>query len=91
VSGARQFSPDFVLLDLGLPGGTGYAVLERLRGLGSLAAIPVVVLSAWDRGVNEPRALAEGAQAFLSKPVDNEELLRVVAETLDAGMPVSER
>jgi two-component system KDP operon response regulator KdpE len=86
VSGARQFSPDLVLLDLGLPGGTGYAVLERLRGLGSLAAIPVVVLSAWDRGVNEARVLAEGAQAFLSKPVDDTELLRVMGEALDADL-----
>jgi len=82
VSTARQFSPDLVLLDLGLPGGNGYAVLERLRALGSLTGVPVVVLSAWDREVNEPRALAEGAQAFLSKPVDDEELLAVVAREL---------
>jgi DNA-binding response OmpR family regulator len=91
VSGARQFSPDLVLLDLGLPGGNGYAVLERLRGLGSLTAIPVVVLSAWDREVNEPRALAEGAQAFLAKPIDDEDLLRVVGEALAADAPFADR
>jgi hypothetical protein len=90
VSVARQFSPDLVLLDLGLPGGNGYAVLERLHGLGSLTAVPVVVLSAWDREVNEPRALAEGARAFLSKPVDDEELLRVVGDALGADVPVGE-
>jgi DNA-binding response OmpR family regulator len=85
VSTARQLSPDLVLLDLGLPGGNGYAVLERLRSLGSLTGVPVVVLSAWDRDVNEPRALAEGARAFLSKPVDDEELLRVVHDLLASG------
>jgi DNA-binding response OmpR family regulator len=82
---ARQFDPDLVLLDLGLPGGNGYAVLERLRSLASLAGVPVVVLSAWDREVNEPRALSEGATAFLAKPLDDEELLRVVALHVGAG------
>jgi len=90
VGAARRFEPDLVLLDLGLPAGTGYAVLERLRALGSLTAVPVVVLSAWDRQANEPRALAGGAAAFLSKPVDDDELLRVVAEHLGAPLPAAE-
>jgi DNA-binding response OmpR family regulator len=87
VGSARQFDPDLVLLDLGLPGGGGYAVLERLRTLATLAAVPVVVLSAWDREVNEPRALAEGATAFLSKPVDIGLLLQVVDEHLREAAP----
>jgi DNA-binding response OmpR family regulator len=91
VATARQFSPDLVLLDLGLPGGNGYAVLERLRALGALTSVPIVVLSAWDRDVNEPRTLAEGAHAFLAKPLDDEELLRVVGEALDADRPAVER
>ena len=82
VGTARRFEPDLVLLDLGLPGGNGYTVLERLRSLGPLTAVPVVVLSAWDREVNEARALAEGATAFLAKPIDDDELLRVLAEHL---------
>jgi CheY-like chemotaxis protein len=79
VSTALRFEPDLVRLDLGLPGGNGYAVLRRLRTLGPLSGVPVVVLSAWDREVNGPRSLAEGATAFLAKPVEDDELLRVLA------------
>jgi DNA-binding response OmpR family regulator len=84
VGTALRFDPDLVLLDLGLPGGNGYTVLERLRSLGPLSGVPVVVLSAWDRDVNEARSLAEGVTAFLAKPVEDEELLRVLAEHLGA-------
>jgi FixJ family two-component response regulator len=41
--------------------------------------------------VNEPRALAEGAQAFLAKPIDDEDLLRVVGEALAADAPFADR
>lgn len=74
----RKTKPDLIILDLGLPGGEGFKVIDQLRASSATAPIPVVVLSARDPGVNRPKALEAGAVAFLQKPADNEELLAVI-------------
>ena len=79
---AKKESPDLILLDLGLPGGDGFLVLERLRNIGLLASTPVIVVSARDPQTNEKRALDAGAEAFFQKPVDNEELMRAIQRAL---------
>lgn len=78
VSIAIKESPHVILLDLGLPGQDGIQCLQRLRWIPATARIPVVVLTGRDRSWEE-KALALDAFAFLQKPADNEELLRVVA------------
>lgn len=82
VSVALKEEPDLILLDLGLPGGDGFMVLERLKESASLATIPVVVLSARDAEENERRALKGGAVAFLEKPAENDELLGAIARAI---------
>ena len=57
--------PDIVLLDLGLVGGDGFMVMERLRQLN--AVTPIIVLSARDPELNEAHALRLGAVAFIQK------------------------
>lgn len=78
VAVARKERPDLVLLDLGLPAGDGFVVMERLRNLTQLASVPVVVLTARGAAGNRERCLQAGAAAFLQKPVDNEELLSTI-------------
>lgn len=78
LSAARRTLPDAIVLDLGLPVGDGFKVLERLRAVEELADIPVVVLSGQDPGVARERALAAGANAFVSKPAETQELLGAV-------------
>lgn len=78
ISEARKHMPDLIILDLGLPAGDGFSVLERLKANLSLALIPVIVVSARDRNANRERALKAGARAFLQKPVDNARLLSVI-------------
>jgi DNA-binding response OmpR family regulator len=79
---ARKEAPDLVILDLGLPAGDGFLVLERMRGLVELVATPVIVLSAWDPTDNKKRALDAGAVAFFQKPPDNHEFLAAIRHAL---------
>lgn len=79
---AKKETPDMVLLDLGLPGGSGFVVMERMKNISSLACVPVIVVSASDPAKNRTRALSAGACAFFQKPVDNEALLTAIREAL---------
>jgi DNA-binding response OmpR family regulator len=80
ISEARKQAPDLILLDLGLPAGDGFVVLERLRANMQLAMTPVIVVSARDLPGNKERALRFGAKAFLQKPWDDTELLALIGK-----------
>ena len=79
---ARREVPDVILLDIGLPAGDGFVVMGRLRALMALSSIPIVVISARPAEPNRDKAIAAGAQAFLQKPLDNEQLLAAIASAL---------
>jgi two-component system KDP operon response regulator KdpE len=82
LASALKERPALIILDLGLPVGDGFVVLERLRNSDTLSAVPVIVLSARDPHSNEERALKAGATAFLQKPADNDELMKVIRGSL---------
>ena len=85
ISIARQQQPDLVVLDLGLPAGDGFLVMERLRGLAETREIPIIVLTGRDPTVHEARARAAGAVAFFQKPADNTVLVATIREYLPAA------
>jgi DNA-binding response OmpR family regulator len=80
---ARRESPDLVVLDLGLPGGDGFLIMERMKSIASLSATPVIVVTASDPATSRDRALAAGASAFLTKPIDMAELAAAVENALE--------
>jgi two-component system cell cycle response regulator len=82
LSAAQRERPDLILLDLGLPGGDGFRVLERLRAIPQLSGIPTIVVTARDAGSSEDRALDLGAVAFFQKPVDSSALLGAIRQVL---------
>jgi len=82
ITEARKHQPDLIILDLGLPGGDGFVVMDRLKTNLYLAVVPVIVVTARDPSANRERALRAGAKAFLQKPVNNDELLAVIRQCL---------
>jgi two-component system KDP operon response regulator KdpE len=73
----RTDAPDVMLLDVVMPGFDGFTVLEKLR---TFSEIPVIVLSA--RPENIEKALSLGANDFLAKPLDVNELVRRIEKLL---------
>jgi CheY-like chemotaxis protein len=82
ISEARKNPPDLIILDLSLPAGDGFLVMERFKAVPSLAGIPIVVVSGQDLHPNQERAVQAGARAFLQKPVNSAELLAVIRKAL---------
>ncbi len=89
VAEARRQRPDVILLDLGLPAGDGFTVLERLQGNDSLSCIPVIVVSGRDRAAHRDRSLKAGARLYLQKPVRNADLLLAIDQVLGVARPPS--
>jgi len=85
----QREKPDAVILDLGLPGGDGFVVLQRLRSLANTVALPVVVVTARPVETNRALALEQGAVAFLQKPVRTPELLAALRKALRQTEPVA--
>lgn len=78
-----EFEPDIVLLDLHMPKPDGIEVLTRLRGpRSSLGYLPVIVLTADTTRVARNSALLLGADDFLIKPLDREEVVLRVRNLL---------
>ena len=84
----QREKPDATILDLGLPGGDGFVVLQRLRSLVSTVALPVVVVTARPAETNRALALEQGVVAFLQKPVRTPELLAALRKALRQTEPV---
>ena len=82
LSEARKHQPHVILLDLGLPGGDGFLVLERLKSNRLLSTIPVIVVTGRGPEVAEQKARECGAVAFLQKPVKADELIAAIQGVL---------
>lgn len=80
---AREHHPAIVLLDLGLPDVGGEQVLQSLRDDPATASIPVVIVSADASPSHVQRLISAGAAAYLTKPIDVRELLRLVDEAVE--------
>jgi DNA-binding response OmpR family regulator len=80
---AQTQRPDAIILDLGLPSGNGFLVLDSLQRNVALSSIPVIVLTARDPEFTREHALTAGASAFLQKPADNADLMLALREVLN--------
>lgn len=89
VTAVRTQRPDLILLDLNFPadmGGVswdGFLIMEWLKRLEEATNVPIFVITGGDRKQYEARALAAGATAFFHKPIDHDELFRLIRQTLN--------
>jgi len=82
---ATRDRPDLILTDLSLPVLDGWEMIGRLRAAPAIGRTPIVVLSARASRPEIDRALAVGCDAYVTKPIDEDELRRVIAGLLAGG------
>ncbi|MBU3629099.1 EAL domain-containing protein [Polynucleobacter sp. AP-Reno-20A-A9] len=80
----KSSRPDLVISDIQMPVLDGYQMCERIKADVSLRTIPVILLTGLSDPVDVIRGLNAGAEAYLTKPYDNERLLLQVHRLLDA-------
>ena len=78
-------TPDAVLLDIMLPKRDGFSVCEAIRANPAWAAIKIIVLSARSREADKEKALAVGADDFITKPFSTRDLGNRVKSLIAAG------
>jgi DNA-binding response OmpR family regulator len=78
----QREKPDLILLDIGLPGGDGFVLMDRLKAIDRLAHIPIIIVTAQDTSSAKAKALKAGAQAYFQKPIDHNELTAAIREIL---------
>jgi signal transduction histidine kinase len=70
----EQVQPDLILLDVMMPGMTGFEVCQRIRATPEFAEVPIILLTALDDRDSLMHGIESGADDFISKPVDRQEL-----------------
>ncbi len=74
----REEKPDMVLLDVMMPGMTGYEVCQQIKGDAELAGIPVVILTAKGQERDREHGFSMGASDYITKPFSPNRLLELV-------------
>src|SRR5208337_2172889 len=67
---AVRETPDAIILDINMPGGSGLEVLRKLKSSSKTQQIPVIIISATSDSQSEQAAKELGAAEFLRKPID---------------------
>jgi len=84
---ARSYPPDLVLMDVQMPEIDGLQAIEQLRAMEETAVIPIVALTALAMPGDEERCLSAGATAYLSKPLNLQQLVDVIEQVTRPAAP----
>lgn len=88
VAAVRRDAPDLILLDISFPpdvGGVewdGFRIMAWLHRLEAVKKTPVIIITGGEDTKNKERSLAAGAVAYFNKPIDHDDLLKVIRTTL---------
>lgn len=78
ITKAKEIMPDLILMDVVLPGMSGFQATRKIRRDPSTTSIPVVIMSVKKLDVDQAWGLRQGAREYLVKPLAEEELLNAV-------------
>jgi two-component system, cell cycle response regulator DivK len=81
----ESFAPRLILMDLQLPGMDGLELARLLKAEASRSDIAIVALTAYAMKGDEEKALAAGCDGYVTKPIDTDALLRLVADVVAGG------
>ena len=82
VEKAEQEKPDLILMDLGMPVMDGWEATKKIKANGDLTHIPIIAVTSHAMVGDEIEARNAGCDDYLSKPVDDEELLKKIKKFL---------
>ena len=77
---ANQFEPDLVILDLMMPGLSGFEICDLLHQDAKFSNVPILIISALDDPGSRSKALQLGAREFITKPFNVDMLLAMISE-----------
>jgi len=80
LSASKRMPPDVIISDLGLPGMDGFEFIRRVRTSPRLASIPAIALTGSDLDTDIQRALALGFTTHLTKPVEMDDLVKLIEQ-----------
>ncbi|MBI5641627.1 MAG: response regulator [Nitrospirae bacterium] len=80
---AGEHLPALILMDIGLPGISGFEALKRLRASSATAGIPVIAVTASVMTQDHEKIAAAGFDGYQRKPIDIDEFLEAVRSTLE--------
>ncbi|MFH1029238.1 MAG: response regulator, partial [Pseudomonadota bacterium] len=83
---AREVCPDVLLIDALMPGMTGYEVSEAVRATPALANKPILILTGSFEPFDEEKAKKCGADDFLAKPFESQQIISKVKELAELGL-----
>jgi DNA-binding response OmpR family regulator len=83
----RRERPNLVLLDVMMPGRSGFEICQAVRSDDALAGVKILMLSAKGRDTDLAKGSALGANAYMTKPFSTRELAAKVRELLDEPSP----
>ncbi len=80
-----DYAPDLIISDVKMGQMDGFAMLEKVRGLKDTGKVPFICLTALDDVANRQKARTLGASAFVTKPFDVDDLVKLVKQVLVAA------
>jgi len=79
---ACALRPDLIVLDVGMPGMTGFEVCEKLRGDTAFAKVKIIILTAFGQVADQEKAVAVGADSYMVKPFSPRSLKQLLCQML---------
>jgi chemotaxis family two-component system response regulator PixH len=74
--------PDLIILDVVLPGRSGFEICRELKGVDATSSIPIILCSTKGTEMDKFWGMKQGADAYIPKPVDQEQLVRTAQELI---------